>query len=359
MSHYEERLEADLRMLRDRMARQGETVREALRAAVHAFLTLDRKLAAATILGDNPVNRASREIDRRCHAFVARHVPGAGHLRFVSSVMRINVLLERIGDYAVTIARETAQAKEPPPRQLVGDIQMMADHDRRVLEQAMTAFSEGNAELARGTMGLASQKGRIFHRVFTDLLREGEKRSRGMEDLFGLLAVLYRLERVGNQVKNLCEETIFIATGETKQAKVYSILFVDEANDRWSQMAEAIARKAYPESGTYRSAGWRPAAAIDPRVAAFFDRRGYAVRHARPDLLPVRYDDLADYNVIVGLQPGTRSHIAELPFQTVLVEWDVVDDSEAVDDETLEHVWKRMAHEIRDLMEILRGEGTD
>ena len=54
-----------------------------------ALLTLDRDLAYATVLGDKPINREIRELDRLCHAFVARHLPSAGHLRFVSSVLRL------------------------------------------------------------------------------------------------------------------------------------------------------------------------------------------------------------------------------------------------------------------------------
>ena len=84
---------------------------------MHALLTRDRELAAEVILGDLPINREVRAIDALCHAFVARHLPSAGHLRFVSSVLRLNVELERIGDYAVTIAaRRCSSRRRRRPR---------------------------------------------------------------------------------------------------------------------------------------------------------------------------------------------------------------------------------------------------
>ena len=57
----------------------------------------DNELAYLTVLGDNPINRNSRKLDSLCHAFIARHLPSAGHLRLMSSIVRVNVALERIG----------------------------------------------------------------------------------------------------------------------------------------------------------------------------------------------------------------------------------------------------------------------
>ena len=70
-----------------------------------------------------------------------------------------------------------------------------------------------------------------------DLVREGERRSRPLKELFALLIILHRMERVADQAKNICEETIFAATGETKPPKTYNILFVDRGNDLASQLA--------------------------------------------------------------------------------------------------------------------------
>ena len=151
MSHYEERLERDLKMIRGRVAEVKAEVDVAVRNGVNALLRLDRKLAAQTILGDHPINRATREIDRLCHAFVARHLPSAGILRYVSSVLRLTVVLERIGDYGVTIARESVQLTEPAPESVAHDIEMLCDQSLRMLRSAMQAFEEGSADRALGT----------------------------------------------------------------------------------------------------------------------------------------------------------------------------------------------------------------
>jgi phosphate transport system protein len=360
MTHYEERLEQDLETIRSRVKEVGARVGTALREAVQAVITGDREPANATILGDLPINREVREIDRLCHAFVARHLPTAGHLRFVSSVIRLNIELERIGDYAVAIARESIQLATPPNGSVLRDIDLIGDQARNIFTQAMKAFSEGSADLARGTKGMAEQVNSTYQRVFSDLLQEGEQQTRPIKDLFALLVIINRLGRVSDQAKNICEETIFAATGETKSAKVYPILFIDERNDCLSQMAEAYATKFYPESGQYSSAGWSPASHIDSQLELFMDKHGFTLKRHKPEQLDAGRESLNDYFAVVSLEPGARSHISELPFHTLLLEWDVGEIPHGLDQERaqalLEEAYKKVSFGIRELMETLRGE---
>ena len=360
MSHYEQRLEADLEKIRGRVKDVGARVEKAVTAAVRALLSGNRGRAAEIILGDLPINREVRSIDRDCHAFVARHLPSAGHLRFVSSVLRLIVELERIGDYAATISRETVQLTERPGGTVARDLELMADQSRRVLNQAMRAWNEANAELARGTVGMTKQASSASHKVFEDLLREGKEDPRPLRDLFALLVVFNRLDRVVAQAKNICEETLFAVAGEIKAPKRYRILFVDEKNDCLSQMAEAYARKAFPESGEYTSAGWAPAESLEPRCQLFMDRHGLDTSRLAPSQLEPIHDELASYFVVVSLVGDPRSHIPEVPFHTVLLEWDLGPSPEGMDQERaeqlLENAYKQIAHQVRELMETLRGE---
>jgi phosphate transport system protein len=351
VSPYEERLQHDLDDIRERVSQVGSHVEQALENAVRALLSYDRRLASDTILGDLPINRAIRALDRQCHAFVARHLPSAGHLRFVSSVLRLNVALERIGDYAVNISRETAQLSSAPPPEVALDVEESANHARRVLAESLRAFHDGNAEMARGTKSVANATS-PFPRAFADLIRVGEGAARPLRDLFALLVVFNALDRVADQAKNICEETIFAVTGETKEPKVYQVLFIDERNDCLSQMAEAIARKTFPQSGRYASAGWQPADKLEPTCRKFMDQHGLDLRESQPTLLDTSHAALSEYNVIVSLAPGAREHIAELPFQTVLLEWELPAGSHA-------ESYKDISNRMRELMVTLRGESAE
>lgn len=360
MSHYEERLQADLEGLRQRVRAVGRRVLEAHRRSVQALLQGDRALAYETILGDHAINREVLAIDAACHAFVARHLPSAGHLRFVSAVLRLNVALERIGDYAVTVCREAVQLTAPPPASFAGDIGLMAEQSRAVLAQALEAWNQGNAELARGTLGMAVQAASASDKVFHDLLREGEEGTRPLKDLFALLLIFNRLGRVVGQAKNLCEETLFAIAGETKARKVYKILFVDAADDCTTQLAVAFARKAFAEGGRFASAGWSPAAQIDPRCRAFMESRGLGSADLVPRPLASLREELSSFHVVVSFGGDLRPHVEAVPFHTVVLEWDLgpglAGSGTEAAEEQLATKLQEVGVRIRQLMETLRGE---
>ena len=196
MSHYERRLERDLTEIRESVSDIGRQVLDAFKDAVHCVMVHDKDRAGHLILSDLPINRSVRALDARCHAFVARHLPSAGPLRFVSSVLRMNVALERIGDYAVTIARELVQLSAPVPESVARDIDLMADQAREMLSQALKAFDEESADLARGTKAIAKNLDRTFDRIFRDLVSAGNRDERPLEDLFAILVILNRVSRV-------------------------------------------------------------------------------------------------------------------------------------------------------------------
>ncbi len=141
MSHFEERMEADLNIIRNRLWKIGEDVDVALHSAKKIMILRDSELAYKTVLGDYPINRDSRECDHLCHTFIARHLPGAGQLREMAATSRVNVALERIGDYAVTICREALQISSPVSEQLTRNIDAMFDESISTLAESRNVIS--------------------------------------------------------------------------------------------------------------------------------------------------------------------------------------------------------------------------
>lgn len=362
MSHYQERLEKDLEEIRSRTAAVGASVEAAFRQAIHAVLIEDSDLSSRIVLGDLPINREVRELDRLCHAFVARHLPSAGHLRFVSSALRMHIALERIGDYAVAIAREQVQLSGSPPEQFAKDIELIAEQTSLMLHQALEAFNTRNDDLARGTKPMGAQIDRTFEKVFNDLLEEGEKDGPPLRDLFATLVILNRIGRVADQSKNICEETVFVVTGQTKEPKIYRVLFLDERGDALAPIAAAYAAKAFPNSGRFSSAGWAAAETIDPRARSVAERNGLDLSQPPTSLATIR-DEVDDVHVIIGLQPGARERLGAVPFHTTLLQWKPPYPSVHLDQQrceaTYDEALKQLTVEIRQLMQTLRGEEAD
>lgn len=353
-THYEERMEADLAEIRRKLAKVSQLVENQVRDVSTALLEEDRDLASKVILGDKQVNRRIQDIDHLVHAFIIRHAPSARHLRFASAVLRLDVALERIGDYASTIGREVAQLESPLPDTVLRDMDMIAQQARTALNRAIQAFQEEDEEAAIRTYGLVGQMDHALRTVIAELLATGEKRERPLHDVFALLRIATIIKRVAEQAANICEQTTFYLSGELRDSKLFRILFVGDRNDRSSQIAEAYARKAFPESGEYSSAGVSPADELSSELVTFMDAKGMDVRTARPSPLSAINDEARHYHVIVTMDPGVREQLPPVPFRTVVLDW-AIDVPKGMDSETLDAVYKTVVARVQDLMTTLAG----
>lgn len=353
-THYEQRMEADLAEIRRKLRKVSDLVESQVQKAVHSIGVAERDLANEVILGDRQVNRRIKQLDYLCHAFIVRHAPSAGHLRFASATLRLDVALERIGDYAGTIGREVVRLTSPPPSPIARDIDLIAQQARHTLSQALKAFHEGDMALAKETYGLADQTDLTLENVIGDLHEAGERHELPLRDIFGMLRIVNLIKRVAEQAENICEQTMFAVSGATRDPRIYRVLFVDERNDRESQIAEAYARKAFPESGTYSSAGWSPARSLDGALVEFMDEHGVDMRDARPSkLLPLK-EEPEHFHVVVGLSPGARERIGEVPYRTTVLEW-AIDAPPGFEKEALRELYESLVVRVQDLVKTLAG----
>lgn len=355
MSHLEQRLENDLQNLRSKILEQASKVQTGVNDAVHALQTGNNKLAYTTILNDYPINRTMREIDRLCHKFIAVHLPSGTHLRLLSSIIRINIELERMGDYAVTIAREAVQLSSPPEGTMGREIERLAGETLLMLKQSIKAFEELNPELAKSTILMTGSMEYNLDTVYQEITRNTQEQK--AKDILALFVIFTQLKRVADQAKNLCEDTIFTATGQQKSPKVFNILFIDEDNSSLSQLAEAIARKNYPDICNYRSAGRTAAAEVSPELVNFLDSRGDDTSHLTcSSLADLTQQEIADQHVIVSLQGEFSSYLDSIPFHTSILEWDINQESDVNAQQDMEVLYRTLALQIKDLLELLRGD---
>ena len=240
------------------------------------------------------------------------------------------------------------------------ELERVGNETQLMLSQSIKAFNELNPEMAKATMIMEEQMENDLDVIYSELMANDDRDS--VKNALAMFAVFTQLKRVADQAKNLCEETVFATTGDTKAPKVYNILFIDEDNSCQSQMAEAIARKNFPESGNYTSAGRQPATGLNPAMVKFLDSRGTGLSvDARPAPLDMTPLELSSQHVIVSLQGPVKSYLDQVPFHTTPLEWDIGPAPESDDEagiKRLEEIYRDTAVQVRDLMESLRGEGA-
>jgi len=138
--HIEAVLQHDIDLIRAKLLEMLALDERALARALQAFLKRDRQLAYSVILRDQDVDALDTELDRLCLEFIVRHQPAAGHLRFVYSASKIVNQLERVGDYAESIARQVLLISSLPLEVPTDKFNEIANLAIPMLHNAVRAF---------------------------------------------------------------------------------------------------------------------------------------------------------------------------------------------------------------------------
>ncbi len=321
MSHFEQRLEADLKAIRNWVWALGEAVESAVGDAKKILVLRDEDLAYATVLGDHAINRDSRECDRMCHRFIARHLPGAGHLREMASTIRVNVALERIGDYAVTIAREGLQLSGPLPEQFAADMDAVADESLHILNQSRQAFREGNADLAIAMMKMSRQVQGKMDRIYDELAAADDELDG--HTMLVIFVVFSLFKRVADQAKNICDQTVYAVRGVAKVPKIHKVLFLDQPDSGAGQLAVALGRKEYSDVAVFACATPGRSDLVSGELRAFLQEHGLSDQDLATEPLEALVHDVADFNLVVSVNGRYHDYLERVPFHTSALNWQV------------------------------------
>ncbi|HEY8734592.1 MAG TPA: phosphate signaling complex protein PhoU [Puia sp.] len=176
-----------------------------------AMINFDKNLAREVVSREKRVNGLELKIDRDCENIFALLTPVAVDLRFVLAVLKINSNLERIGDIAEGIAKYILSADKPfnPELLKITETEAMYDEAINMLEDTLSSFENEDTALARSVF----QKDEFLDRINMNATEATcQYLERHPEDAYQSLinlSVIRRLERVGDQSKNIAEETIF------------------------------------------------------------------------------------------------------------------------------------------------------
>lgn len=186
-------------------------VNSQLSKAQQAFLNFDKDLAREVVLKEKRVNGNELKIDRDCENIFALFCPVAIDLRFLLAILKINNNLERIGDYAEGIAKYVIDAEAPFSDEMlkITNILPMYEEAVNMLEDTQTAFEKEDTILARRVFkkdDLLDDVNRKSHHILEVHLKEHPEDA---SQALWLLSIIRRLERVGDQTKNIAEEIIF------------------------------------------------------------------------------------------------------------------------------------------------------
>ncbi len=204
-------LEVEIKRLKVEMLEMFELVQLQMKKTNEAILSFDRELAREVNFNEKRVNALELKIDKDCENIFALFNPLAIDLRFVLAVLKINYNLERIGDIADGICRYVMEAKVPFDSELLSVTRLndMFVMSIQMLDNVKKAFDHEDTKLARGIF----QKDDLLDEINANANKVIETFIKSKSDKIAqalhIISTIRKLERTGDQIKNVAEEIIF------------------------------------------------------------------------------------------------------------------------------------------------------
>lgn len=211
--HLSAEFDRHLLELKERVRVMGQLVDQQVARAIEALVGRDAAAAELVIDGDKRINELERELDELCVLMLALHQPVASDLRFVAAVLKIVTDLERIGDFAVNIAksvRSSAAVRLRAEQELVA----LVDAALTVLRHALDAFlrrdvAEAEAALT-ADLPVTDSALRLGNELRDDIRRD----PRALDTALALLFVTKHIERIAEHATNVAEMALYTERGE-------------------------------------------------------------------------------------------------------------------------------------------------
>jgi phosphate transport system protein len=211
--------ENEIQQMKDDVLVLGSMVEQAILGSVEALKKRDIKASEKLIEEDKEINKKRFEIENKLMILIATQQPMAHDLRLLASSMEIISELERMGDYAKGIANINIRMGDAPLLKPLIDIPRMAQIGVDMLHEALTAFVNEDVETANSIPVKDDEVDALYNQVYRELMTYVIADPKTIERANWLLWVAHNLERVADRVTNLCERTIFIATGQMEEIK--------------------------------------------------------------------------------------------------------------------------------------------
>jgi phosphate transport system protein len=207
--HYTQQLEA----LHAELRALGQLVVAAIGWSLDALNRQDGTVARRVIDDDRDIDHAQYTLEEHAIAVIATQQPVAGDLRQLIATIETAAELERVADYAKSIAKVVIRGAESPALEPPAGIAQMADRALVMLNQALEAFIRQDGEAAH-KLGVADdQVDALERQVRAELIDRLKGEAAAVERLADLLTVAHNLERIADRSTNIAERVVFMVSG--------------------------------------------------------------------------------------------------------------------------------------------------
>jgi phosphate transport system protein len=209
-----ETLTRQIQIVQDEILLLGSMVEQATLRSVRTLKNRDVIEARQVYDDDHKINEKRFAIENAILILIATQQPMARDLRLLAAMMEVITELERMGDYAKGIAKITMRLQDTPVSIPIRDIEKMAELAVDMLHRSLSAFMAENPNQAYKISTDDDKVDAIYNQAYKTIVSDMIANPSLIDHSNLLMWVVHNLERLADRVTNICERTVFIATGE-------------------------------------------------------------------------------------------------------------------------------------------------
>ncbi len=207
-------LQKDLEKLKKNILEIGGLVEQAVENVTQAFFARDIEAAKKVIENDYNVDLREVDVEEECLKLLALYQPVAGDLRFITTVIKVNNDLERMGDYCVKIAKRTLSLSKEPPIEIPIQIQNMVTKTKKMVQESLDAFSRKDASRSRQICVGDDEVDDLQRETFRLLRKNMQNEPKYIDQLLDLVTVTQGVERIADLATNIAQHVVYMVEGE-------------------------------------------------------------------------------------------------------------------------------------------------
>jgi len=187
-----------------------------------SLLERDSVIAQEVIQDDKEIDKLDEELEERCVRILALRQPTAIDLRFITTAIKINGHLERIGDMAVNIAEKAIILNEEPQLKPYIDLPRMTDMVGEMIKHSLDALVRNDLDLAEQVRLKEHIVDALNEQIFRELLTFMIEDPKIIHRAILIMQISKNLERIADHAKGVADMVIYLVTGESVRHQYYA-----------------------------------------------------------------------------------------------------------------------------------------
>jgi len=211
--HIVRAFDEELSRLTGAIVEMGGLAERQVADAVRALAERDVELAAKVIESDRRIDDLEESIDQDAIKLLALRQPMAIDLRMIAMALKITNDLERMSDYAVSIAKRSQRLSEHPELRPIQQLPRIGQSCLSMVKDVLDAYVERDADKATAVWHRDSEVDELYTSLFRELVTYMLEDPRTISLCIDLLFIAKNLERIADHATNIAEKIVFIIHG--------------------------------------------------------------------------------------------------------------------------------------------------